>query len=137
MFETRSRRNNIVEVVDSMMGTGKTTNILKWMDANPNNKYIYVSPLLSEVGEGCRVHKDLKNVTLEIPNNEVSNKSDSLLSMLLAGDSIACTHSLYLSMREPHFRAILDNEYIVVIDEEVDVIGGFDRYSSNDLKWLL
>lgn len=137
MFETRSRRNNIVEVVDSMMGTGKTTNILKWMDANPNNKYIYVSPLLSEVGEGCRVHKELKNVTLEIPNNVVSNKSDSLLSMLLAGDSIACTHSLYLSMREPHFKAILDNEYIVVIDEEVDVIGGFDRYSSNDLKWLL
>ena len=137
MFETSTRRNNTVEVVDSMMGTHKTTNILKWMDANPNSKYIYVSPLLSEVGEGCRVHKELKNVTLEIPSNEQGNKSDSLLSMLLAGDSIACTHSLYLAMREPHFKAILDNEYIVIIDEEVDVIGGFDRYSSNDLKWLL
>lgn len=129
----------MVEVVDSMMGTYKTTNILKWMDSNPNSKYIYVSPLLSEVDEGCRVHKELRNVTLEIPTNNLGsgNKSDSLLSMLLAGDSIACTHSLYLSMREPHFKAIMENEYIVIIDEEVDVIGGFDRYSSNDLKWLL
>ncbi len=137
MFDTSTRVNNVVEVVDSMMGTHKTTNILKWMDSNPNNKYIYVSPLLSEVDEGCRVHRELKNVTLEIPTNELSSKSSSLLSMLKAGDSIACTHSLYLAMREPHFRAIRENGYIVVVDEEVDVIGGFDRYSSNDLKWLL
>lgn len=137
MFNTSFRKNNIVEIIDSIMGSYKTTNILKWMDDNPNNNYIYVSPLLSEVEDGGRVHRDLKSTVLEIPNNECGTKSDSLLSLLRAGDSIACTHSLYLNMNKSHFQEIAIQNYVVIIDEEVNVINGFDKYSKNDLKWLL
>ena len=67
MFNVGLRNNDTVEIVDSVMGSRKTTNILQWMDNNPDNRYIYVSPLLSEVTEGGRVHKQLKNITLETP----------------------------------------------------------------------
>jgi hypothetical protein len=137
MFIVNERKNNIVKIVDSMMGTFKTTNILKWMDANPDKRYIYVSPLLTEVDKGGRVHRSLKNINLEIPSYEDGTKSDSFLEMLRAGDSIACTHSLYLSMTEKHFDVLSKSDYTVIIDEEVNVIDGFDKYSKNDLKWLL
>ena len=41
-----------VEVLDSMMGSSKTTGIIKWIEQNPNEKYLYISPLLSEVEAG-------------------------------------------------------------------------------------
>lgn len=137
MFDTSFRKNNTVKLVDSMMGTGKSTGILNWMDSNPHNSYIFVSPLLSEVEEGGRVHQHLKNVTLEIPSDDEGTKSDSLLKMLESGDSIACTHSLYLSMTDKHFKALEVMGYVVVIDEEVDVIDGFNQCSKDDLQWLL
>lgn len=120
-----------------MMGSGKSTGILNWMDDNPQNSYIFVSPLLSEVEEGGRVHKHLKNVSLEIPSDEEGTKSDSLLRMLENGDSIACTHSLYLSMTDRHFKSLELMGYVVIIDEEVDVIDGFNLCSKDDLQWLL
>lgn len=131
------RKNNTVKVIDSIMGSGKTTKVLEWMDNNPNKSYIYVSPLLSEVDEGGRVHTSLTNVTLEIPSNDEGTKSDSLLQLLKSGASIACTHKLYLSMGEKHFHQMSLNNYTVIIDEEIDVIGGFDRYSRSDLQWLI
>lgn len=131
------RKNNTVKVIDSIMGSGKTTKVLEWMDNNPNKSYIYVSPLLSEVDEGGRVHTSLTNVTLEIPSNDEGTKSDSLLQLLKTGASIACTHKLYLSMGEKHFHQMSLNNYTVIIDEEIDVIGGFDRYSRSDLQWLI
>ena len=41
-----------IEVLDALMGTGKTTAIINWMVANPHNKYLYVSPMLAEVEDG-------------------------------------------------------------------------------------
>lgn len=137
MFDNSFRKNNTVKIVDSIMGSHKTNRIIKWMDANPQKSYIYVSPLLSEVEEGGRVHQKLNNIVLEIPTDEGQTKSRSLLDMLKSGDSIACTHSLYLSMSEQHFYQMKLNDYTVIIDEEVNVISGFDRYSRSDLQWLL
>jgi hypothetical protein len=39
---------NKVEILDAIMSSGKTTSILNWFDNNLNQRYIYVTPLLSE-----------------------------------------------------------------------------------------
>lgn len=137
IFNSGFKKNNLVKIVDSVMGSSKTNLILDWMNENPNNNYIYVTPLLSEIEVGSRVHTRLTNVTLEVPNDDNGNKSECLYQMLKSGDSIACTHSLYLNMQEKHFEEIANNGYVVVLDEEVNVIDGFDRYSSSDMKWLI
>ena len=39
-----NKENTVVEIIDSMMGTGKTTAILQWIDNKCNTeKFIYVS----------------------------------------------------------------------------------------------
>ena len=52
----------VVEVVDNVMGSSKTTECFNWINKNPNDKYIYVSPMLSEVDNGGRIHTSVLGV---------------------------------------------------------------------------
>ena len=128
---------NIVEVLDGLMSTGKSTQVLKWMDSNPNNRYIFVSPLLTEVEEGGRVCSSVSNITFECPSvSEYETKSEHLLQLLKDGSNIACTHSLYLAVNDEHLKYIKELNYILIIDEEIDVISSVDGYSKDDYQWL-
>lgn len=88
-----------VEILDSIMGSNKTNGILKWIDSHPNEKYIYISPLLSEVDYGSRLDTDLKNVTFEFPNtdydNNIKSKSEDLLNLIRSGSNIGTTNLQY------------------------------------------
>ena len=128
-----------VEIVDSIMGSHKTTKILEWIDRHyTTDRFIYVSPLISEVGEGGRLHKDLKHAKFHSPNTENSkSKSDDLLSMLDDGLNICCTHSLYLLMDSRHLAAIKRHNYILIIDEEIGVISDYHRFSEPDIDSLM
>ena len=130
-----------VEILDSIMGSNKTNGIIKWMNDNPKNKYIYISPLLSEVDESSRLYGDDCNVEFNCPsvNTEdgVISKSDALLNLLKMGANISATHSLYLSMSNEHMKEIEKQSYVLIIDEEVGVIDSFDLYNSDDLSYLI
>lgn len=128
---------NKVEILDSIMGSNKTNRVLDWIDSNPNERYLYISPLLSEVDNTSRLATNLKHVSFEFPTTDESDtKSDDLLSKLEIGANISCTHSLYLGMSEKHLDLIEKYGYIVIIDEEVGVIDAFRKYSTDDLAYL-
>ena len=128
---------NKVEILDSIMGSNKTNRVLDWIDSNPNERYLYISPLLSEVDNTSRLATNLKHVSFEFPStDEYDTKTDDLLSKLEVGANISCTHCLYLSMTEKHLDLIEKFEYIVIIDEEVGVIDAFKKYSTDDLTYL-
>ena len=74
--------NKVVEILDSMMGSGKTSGIIGWIESHPNEKYIYVSPLLTEVEDGGRLHQNLKTVAFESPKNTDSTKAEDMLRLL-------------------------------------------------------
>jgi hypothetical protein len=126
-----------VEILDNIMGSNKTNRMIEWIDANPNERYLYISPLLSEVDNTSRLATNLKHITFEFPSNEhCDTKSDDLLNKLEVGANVSCTHNLYLSMTERHLGLIEKYGYIVIIDEEVGVIDSFNKYSTDDLKYL-
>lgn len=130
---------NVVEVLDAVMGSGKSSGVLKWIDNNPQNKYIFVSPLLSEVEDGGRVSEALDHVVFVSPTytDDHDRKQDHLLELLKSGVNVSCTHTLYLSMTDEHLKWIEAHEYILIIDEEISVIDGMNAYSFTDIKWLL
>ena len=111
-----NKENTVVEIIDSMMGSGKTTAILQWIDNKCNTeKFIYVSPLLSEVEQGGRIHRDCKVAKFNSPETDNHDtKSDHLLELLQQGLNISCTHSLYLMMNSMHFEEIKKQGYIVL-----------------------
>ena len=126
----------VVEVLDKLMGSGKTNAIIDWMEQNPTESYIYVSPLLSEVYEGGRLCKSLTKLSFEYPQDDLQTKGEDMLQMLRVGSNIACTHSLYLSLTEEHLKEIEYHNYTVVIDEEVNLINSVTGYTRGDYHWL-
>lgn len=126
----------IVEVVDAPMSTGKTTGIIEWMKKHPNEKYLYVSPMLSEVEE--RLPQQAADLDFHYPSKENGSKSESLLSLLEQGVNISFTHSLFQSLSKKHLELIKQKEYILIIDEEVGLIESYSgRYTKGDIAFLM
>ena len=56
------RKELVVEVVDFIMGSGKSHACFEWINNNNHEKFIYVSPILSEVGSEGRIHQEITGV---------------------------------------------------------------------------
>lgn len=129
--------NKTIEVLDAIMGSGKTTGIIKWMNDNPQNKYLYVSPLLSEVVD--RIPDECVALGFVSPNtNNHKTKSSHLLELLQEGSNIAFTHKLFTDLTYSHLKAIDDQGYVLVVDEEIDFIESYTGkdYGSADIVTL-
>lgn len=125
-----------VEVLDAIMGSGKTTKIIEWMLNNPSQKYLYISPMLSEVEE--RIPTACEALEFTFPNTEEhTTKSSHLLELLKMGCNIAFTHSLFTDLSKRHLDLIAKNGYTLIIDEEVSLIDTYNgRYKKGDITAL-
>ena len=122
-----------IEVLDAIMGSGKTLGIIKWMLANPNNKYLYISPMLKEVEE--RIPNDCEALEFAFPTTEDhKTKSLHLLELLREGCNISFTHSLFSELSKKHLEQIARHNYVMIIDEEVSLIEPYQgRYKKGDI----
>ena len=126
----------VVEILDSIMSSGKTTAIIDWMDKNPQEKYIYVSPNLSEVVDRIPNSSKLDFISRSVDEFN-STKLEHLNSLLLEGKHICCTHKLYLSMNNFSMDLVASRGYTVILDEEIDVMQSYKGYSFKDVQWLM
>ena len=119
-----------IEVLDSIMGSGKSTGIIKWMADNPQNKYLYVSPLLTEVVD--RIPSECEALGFESPSTESHRtKGEHLTDLLKDGCNISFTHSLFMSLTKEHLKLIKREAYTLIIDEEIDFV---EAYQGKDYK---
>lgn len=119
-----------IEVLDSIMGSGKSTGIIKWMADNPQNKYLYVSPLLTEVVD--RIPSECEALGFESPSTENHRtKGEHLTDLLKDGCNISFTHSLFMSLTKEHLNLIKREAYTLIIDEEIDFV---EAYQGKDYK---
>lgn len=125
-----------IEVLDALMGTGKTTAIINWMKDNPQNKYLYVSPMLAEVEE--RIPCECASLEFVFPTTENhKTKSAHLLELLGEGCNISFTHSLFQDLTKRHLELIRKEGYVLVIDEEVGLIEPYSGvYKKGDITSL-
>lgn len=119
-----------IELLDSIMGSGKTLGVIQWMLNNPQNKYLYVSPMLTEVEE--RIPEACRSLAFVYPcTEEYKTKGEHLLKLLEEGCNISFTHSLFTDLTKRHLALIKSHEYVLIIDEEVALIepyrGIYDR----------
>lgn len=122
-----------IKVIDYIMGSGKTRHIFKWMLENPDNRYIYVTPLLSEAED--RAANELAPLDVKIPCAEDGgSKSAAILKLLMDGENIATTHSLFLLLSPAHVAAFQDKNYTIIMDEAVDFIEPYSGLRSVDIK---
>lgn len=113
----------MIHVCDAIMGSGKTSAAINYMNGNPDGKYIFITPYLDEAE---RIKRSCKKLKFESPSTKSvarnHTKSADLIRLLEKGKNIATTHSLFSRMSADTLRMISDNGYTLFIDESLGVL---------------
>src|SRR5699024_2801573 len=124
-----------IHVVDSIMGAGKTSWAIQHMqDANKDEKFIYITPFLSEVE---RVRESVTNRTFKAPNNKGKGKLDNLKDLIMHENDIVSTHALFQNADESLIELIRVSNYTLILDEVMNVIEQFELDNEDDFHLLL
>lgn len=103
------------------------------MQKSSNYNYVYITPYLSEIQ---RIKTSITNKKFYEPVNIGNGKLDSLHDLLLKNKNIASTHALFKTANEDTKALLNANNYILILDEVMDVIEQVPL-KKDDLKLLL
>lgn len=126
----------VINVVNAMCGMGKTSAAINLMrQPFTSNKYLYITPFLTEVE---RVIKSCPDQRFVQPD-EAMGKGSKLANMrrlLALGRNVASTHALF-SMFTPDLIDLSKfNDYVLIMDEVADVVREYN-ISNDDLENIL
>lgn len=122
-----------ITVVDSIMGSGKTSWAINHINNNKQNKYVYITPYLREVDrikECCKEHRFLD------PTNKGKGKLYSFEQLIKDERNVVATHSLFRGTTDEIMELIRLGEYTLILDEVMDVVEQYPM-KKDDIKNLL
>lgn len=104
-----------------MMGSGKTSASINYMNRHPEEKFMYVTPFLDEVArivEYCPERKFKEPIRA----GEGGAKLKEVKSLIRKGECIATTHALFSRFDTEAINLIKEQGYVLILDEEINVI---------------
>lgn len=129
----------IVNIVDSIMGSGKSTWSHNYMYEQKYKRFIYITPYLNEIDRLLYIKGDKDNpdkITeytkhyterrFREPKHLGEGKLESLHYLLINDYNIATTHALFKMCNEQTIELIRSGEYTLILDESMDLIELFD-----------
>lgn len=156
-----SIRNTKFKVFDAMMGSGKTTSIIENIkNSEASQNFLYITPLLDECHRisGTRydpednfkrpliaTHDDtsvhyqydespLRDRRFKHPSYKGGNKAESLQYLIKNRENIVSTHQLFMNLSPAMLNDAKD--YILIIDETIQVYDVYSEYTSTELEAL-
>ncbi|MDE4086438.1 DEAD/DEAH box helicase family protein [Planococcus maritimus] len=124
-----------VTVIDSIMGSGKTTWAKEYMNLHQDSmKFIYVSPYLDEIQNNI-----LKACPFLIEPDSKLGKGSKLKhfkELLVNGSSIITTHALFRMLDEEVMDLLQNAGYTLIMDEVANVIEKLDEITKDDIQAL-
>jgi len=113
----------MIYVCDAIMGTGKSTAAITYMNEHANQKFIYITPYLDEVS---RIQEMCPKLNFVQPTNKLGvydhQKVVHTQHLILEGKNIATTHASFKSYTQEMLDVIKEQKYTLIIDENVDVL---------------
>ncbi len=124
----------MITIVDCPCGSGKTSWAIQFIDNDFKDRFIYITPFLDEI-------ERVKNNTGAIfkdPDKKKGkgSKTNHFLELLKNGEDICSTHALFRNIEEGMKETIKEKEYILILDEVMDVVEQLE-ISKDDINLLL
>lgn len=139
-----------IHLVDEIMSSGKSYWIMQqmkdWHSQNKFQQFIYLSPLLTEVGgnkneegkyEQGRIQKQLPEMNFRYPIPIQGSKGKHTKQLVHQGSNISATHSLFLSLDRECADLLSEYSNVLVIDECLDAYKQFSKISKKTLSHFL
>ena len=119
-----------VKVVDMMMGSGKTSSAINYINnSNDDNRFLFITPYLSEVE---RIKKSCEKKNFKEPKT-YGTKLNGIKFLLSKGENVISTHALFQNFDKELIDICRAKNYTLVMDEVTDVISRYD-ISKEDFK---
>lgn len=112
-----------IKVCDAIMGSGKSSAAISYMNEHPKEKFIYITPYLEEavrIRESCPA-LDFKEPSDKIPEFDFK-KYKHTVGLISAGKNITSTHNMFLRYSDDMIDMIKEQGYTLIIDEAVEVL---------------
>ena len=124
-----------IHIIDSFMGSGKSTWAYKYMNEHPDQKYIYIALFLDECN---RVKRECQNLNFYLPD-PAPTKQRSFKKLACSGRNIATTHALLsqLSLADGEYMQIKEQNYVFIIDEVVETVQPFTALKESEFQALV
>lgn len=130
---------NKITVIDSIMGSGKSTYLINYMNTHTEDLFCYITPYRDEIK---RVMDNCSMRYFETPGNydkkekEYITKYQDIINILDDGINVASTHALFKTFNEEVINSLKKNKYTLILDEVVDVVEKIN-ISKDDVQLLL
>jgi len=123
----------MIKIVDSIMGSGKTSWAIQFINENPEKSFIFVTPFLAEIQ---RIKEACPATGFCEPLQLGEGKLNSFHHLLREGRNIATTHVLFARATEETRQLIEAQGYVLIVDEALTVLEEIDL-KKHDLENLL
>ena len=127
----------MVNVCDCIMGSGKTSAAIQFINEHPNLRFIYITPYLSE---SDRVKRSCPQAKITEPSNRIKEyefkKLNHTAVLIRNGRNIATTHQAFKWYTQEMLDDIRQKDYVLIVDEDVDVLESYDM-NPTDLELLV
>lgn len=112
----------MVRVCDAIMGTGKSSAAITYMNEHPEKRFIYITPYLDEA---TRIANGCETMCFFEPQKKAEfNGSKTLhtIDLVQRGKNVATTHQAFQFYPQELLDIVREKGYTLIIDENVDVL---------------
>jgi len=117
----------VVRVCDAIMGTGKSSAAITYLNEHPNDRFIYITPYLDEA---ARIKRECPDAHFIEPSEKLREyqykKSAHTAALIKEGRNISTTHQAFKGYSAEMLEDIRQQGYTLIIDENVEVLERFD-----------
>lgn len=118
------RRLALVYYIDEIMGRGKTSAMINYINAcEEDRRFLFITPLL---GEDERICRACASKSFQQPSSDDMPKREDIKRLISEGANIASTHSLFTRLDDEALGLLEQQHYTLIMDETMCVISTFE-----------
>ena len=116
----------MIRVCDAIMGNGKSSAAITYLNEHSDQKFIYITPYLEEAE---RIKKGCPKLYFVEPSDKIKDyqykKSVHTAALVAQGRNIATTHQAFRGYTAETLEMIRQQGYTLIIDENCEVLESF------------
>ena len=117
----------MIKVCDAIMGSGKTSAAIAYMNEHPRDKFVFVTPYLEEAK---RIKESCPELHFIEPNNKIPDYGFKKIThtehLINEGRNIATTHQAFKNYTPAMLSRIREQGYTLFIDEALDIVESYE-----------
>lgn len=125
----------MVKVCDAIMGSGKTSATIGYINAHPEKKFLYITPYLPEAE---RIKNNCPQADFVEPSDRIPeflfSKAMHTLGLIRQRRNITSTHQCLMYYTPETIQLLKENGYCIIIDEEVTVLQADKQIAYSDIQ---